>query len=91
MAGAPNLAEKDARKLTRAIVTEIRKMGVNVTQFGVYLFEEGFTFMATINGRSVQCLTGQGNFTYQAVAAEIVNAALHGGDEALLAPVEGHA
>lgn len=73
----PNLDEKDAQRLARPIVEQLRAMGGAVTKFAVHLEREGFYFMATINGREVWVQTGQGNFTYQAVAAELLNAALH--------------
>jgi len=76
------LDEADARKLSHAVVAEITAMGGHVTDFGVSLKHEGFTFMAAINGRPhVWVRTGQGNFTYKAVAAELLNEALHHVDE----------
>jgi hypothetical protein len=79
----PHLDERDARALARHIVGELRAMGGHVETFGVHLEREGFYFRATINGRDVWVRTGQGNFTYQAVAAELLNAALyHAGEYA---------
>jgi hypothetical protein len=73
----PHLDEKDARTLTRQIVHALRRLGVIVTEFGISLKREGFIFRACINGHDVWMRTGQGNFTYQAVAAELANEALH--------------
>lgn len=73
----PSLSERDARTLTTHIVSELRKMGAHVTAFGISLKQEGFTFRATINGADVWAFTGQGNFEYTAVAAELLNEALH--------------
>jgi hypothetical protein len=74
----PHLDESDARKLSRAVVTELTAMGAHVGEIGVSLKREGFCFMAAINGRPpVWVRTGQGNFTYRAVAAELLNEALH--------------
>jgi hypothetical protein len=73
----PHLDEADARKLTRGIVAQLVAMGAHVHEFGISLKGEGFTFRAVINGRDVWVRTGQGNFTYEAVAAELLNEALH--------------
>ena len=72
----PHLSESDARLLTRKIVTELRALGANVEAFGVHLEREGFYFMAAINGQVVHIQTGQGAFTYAAVARELLHAAL---------------
>jgi hypothetical protein len=77
-----HLDERDARSLARHIVHHLQSLGARVTNFGVHLEREGFTFMAEVNGRApVWVQTGQGNFTYEAVAAELLNAALHHGHE----------
>jgi hypothetical protein len=76
MSYTPNLEEKDARALTRHIVTELRAMGASVTNFGVHLDRDGFTFLAEIGGTQAICRTGQGTFTYRAVAAELLHEAL---------------
>jgi hypothetical protein len=73
----PHLDERDARSLARHIVHELRSLGGHVEHFGVSLKHEGFTFRATINGADVWVRTGQGNFTYKAVAVELLNEALH--------------
>jgi len=74
----PRLDEADARKLSRGIVAKLVGLGAHVQNFGVSLRHEGFTFVAEINGRPpVWVRTGQGNFTYEAVAAELLNEALH--------------
>ena len=66
------LSEADARKIARGIVTHLREMKAHVTDFGVSLDEEGFWFVATINGEQVGCRCPQGHFTYQAVAADML-------------------
>lgn len=76
METAPTLSESDARLLTRHIVQHLKAMGGHVTEFGISLKREGFTFRAIINGRDVWVRTGQGNFDYKAVAAELLNEAL---------------
>ena len=72
-----HLDEKDARLLTRHVVDHLLKLGARVSQFGVHLEREGFTFRAVINGHDVWVQTGQGNFRYDRIAAELLNAALH--------------
>jgi hypothetical protein len=73
----PHLDEKDARSLARHIVHALRSLGATVTQVGVHLEREGFYFRATINGSDVWVRTGQGNFRYDRVAAELYNEAMH--------------
>lgn len=68
----PNLSERDARLLTTKIVERLRTLGALPQQFGVYLMPEGFSFTAWLNGRMVTVRTGQGNFTYDAVARELI-------------------
>ena len=71
-----HLDERDARTLTRHIVEHLLKLGARVESFGVHLEREGFYFRAVINGSDVWVRTGQGNFRYEAVAAELLNEAL---------------
>ena len=75
-----HLEETDARKLTRNIVAELQKMGGHVEDFGVHLEREGFYFLARVNGRTVWARTGQGGFSYRAVAAELLGEALKAQD-----------
>lgn len=77
----PHLHESDARILARHITHELRKLGAHVTEFGVSLKREGFTFRAIVNGRDVWVRTGQGHFRYEAVAAELLNEALYHAQE----------
>lgn len=72
----PHLSEADARLLTRKVVQHLRSLGAHVEAFGVHLEREGFYFMAAINGHVVHCQTGQGRFSYQQVAAELLHLAL---------------
>ena len=81
MTPTPHLHESDARTLARRITHELHKLGGHVTAFGISLKREGFIFRAVINGRDVWVRTGQGNFRYEAVAAELFNEALHHGQE----------
>jgi 2-polyprenyl-3-methyl-5-hydroxy-6-metoxy-1,4-benzoquinol methylase len=71
-----NLGERDARSLARHVVEHVRKAGATITQVGVHLQPEGFYFMATVNGRTVWARTGQGNFRYQDIAAELIGESL---------------
>lgn len=73
----PHLSESDGRLLARRIMQHLLALGAHVTAFGVSLKREGFIFRAVINGRDVWVRTGQGNFRYEAVAAELLNEALH--------------
>lgn len=82
-----HLDEKDARALTRHIVHELRALGAHVDQFGVHLEKEGFYFRALINGRDVWVQTGQGNFQYDRVAAELYHAALQPPEATLRAEI----
>lgn len=77
----PHLHESDARTLARHITRHLLALGAQVTDFGVSLKAEGFTFRAVINGHDVWVRTGQGNFRYEAVAAELLNEALYHADE----------
>lgn len=70
------LPESEARTLAGHIVRELRALGVDVESFGVHLEPDGFWFMARITGHDVWARTGQGNFTYAAVALELAAAAL---------------
>src|SRR5262245_61244244 len=66
------LSERDARLLSTRIVERIYALGGSPQQFGVHLGREGFSFTAFLNGRMVTCRTGEGNFTYEAVARELI-------------------
>lgn len=70
------LSESDARTITRAIVRDLRSLGVGVDTFRIHLDREGFWFMAAINGQLVWARTGQGNVRYLDVAKELAAAAL---------------
>lgn len=77
----PALSESDARLLARNITHHVHALGGHVTEFGISLKREGFIFRAVINGRDVWVRTGQGNFQYERVAAELLNEALYHADE----------
>lgn len=72
-----NLSEGDARQIARGVVTALRTFGVAVSRIGVHLERDGFWFMAEIGGRMVWARTGQGQFRYREVAAELAAAALN--------------
>jgi hypothetical protein len=69
---APTLTEADARRLTRAIVERLRALGGRPTRFGLSLTREGFSFTAELHGRQITVQTGQGSFTYDAIAKELL-------------------
>lgn len=79
----PKLSERDARLLTRKIVEACRRLGVLPSRFGVDLDREGFWFTAVINGKLVSARTGQGNFTYEQVAKDLVLASVDPGWDTL--------
>ena len=66
------LSERDARLLSERIVERLRALGAHPMQFGVALKQEGFSFTALLHGRMVTHRTGQGNFTYDAIARELI-------------------
>lgn len=72
----PHLSERDARSLATKVCERVFALGAKVHKFGVSLDHEGFWFVGTINGRYASARTGQGNFTYEQVAKELVLSAL---------------
>lgn len=69
----PNLSERDARMLSGQIVERLRALGGRPQEFGVHLTRDGFSFTALLNGRMVTHRTaGEGAFTYEAVARELL-------------------
>jgi hypothetical protein len=79
----PRLDERDAQALARHIVHELKRLGAHVTQFGVHLEREGFYFRANVNGKDVWVQTGQGNFRYDRIAAELLHASTQVRDDTL--------
>lgn len=75
------LSEGEAKTLAGRIVKELRSLGVGVRHVGVHLERDGFWFMADINGHVVWARTGEGQFTYRAVALELAAAALKAADD----------
>jgi hypothetical protein len=71
------LPEREARTITSKIVACLRSLNARPTRFGIHLDKEGFWFVADINGKTVSARTGQGNFTYEQVARELVLASVH--------------
>ena len=72
----PHLSERDARSLAEKVCERVFALGAKVQQFGVSLDREGFWFVGIINGRYASARTGQGNFTYEQVAKELVLSSL---------------
>jgi hypothetical protein len=72
----PHLSERDARSLARKVCERVFALGAKVEKFGVTLDTDGFWFVGTINGKYASARTGQGNFTYEQVAKELVLSAL---------------
>lgn len=72
---APHLSERDARSLCAHVTAALAAHGMRPTQIGVHLDRDGFWWQATLGGRFATARTGQGNFTYQAVARDLVLAA----------------
>lgn len=68
----PHLSEREARTLITHVTECLRALGVMPSQMGVTLDHEGMWFTARINGRDGSARTGQGNFTYDYVARELL-------------------
>ena len=75
----PHLSERDARTLTQHVIERLQTLGVRPSRFGILLDQEGFWFTADIHGKTVSARTGQGAFTYDAVARELVLASVDPG------------
>lgn len=68
----PHLSERDAWRLSMQVTERLRALGVLPSQIGVHLDREGFWFTATLNGQTVSARCGQGNFTYDQIAKDLV-------------------
>jgi len=68
----PHLSERDARTLAEKVTERLRALGALPSRLGVSLDLDGFWFSATLNGKTVSARTGQGNFTYEQVARDLV-------------------
>jgi len=79
----PHLAEKDARLLAGKVVERVRALGVLPSSIGVTLDHDGMWFAARINGKNVSSRAGQGNFTYDQIARELVLASVDPGWDTL--------
>jgi hypothetical protein len=75
----PHLAERDARLLATKVCERVFALGGTIQQFGVSLDTDGMWFVGIVNGKSVTARTGQGNFTYDAVARDLILASLDPG------------
>lgn len=75
----PHLSERDARLLATKVCERVFARGGSIRQFGVSLDPDGMWFVAIVNGKSVTARTGQGNFTYDEVARDLILASLDQG------------
>ncbi len=73
---APHLSERDARAIGARVVERLRALHANPSQIGVHLERDGFWFAATINGRLATAHVGEGNWTYEQVARDLLLASL---------------
>lgn len=69
---APHLSERDARLIATKVTERLRALGVLPTRFGVHLEHDGFWFAADIHGKTATAHVGQGNWTYEQVARDLV-------------------
>ena len=72
----PHLSEKDARKLAEKVCERVFARGGTIRKFGVHLDKEGMWFVGVVNGKYATARTGQGNFTYDEVAKDLILASL---------------
>lgn len=68
----PHLSERDARVLAGGVTEALRRLGALPTRMGVHLDHDGMWFSAELNGKAVSARTGQGGFTYEQVAKDLV-------------------
>jgi hypothetical protein len=68
----PHFSERDARLLSTKITERLRALGVLPSQIGVALDTDGFWFSATLNGKHATARCGQGNFTYDQIAKDLI-------------------
>ena len=68
----PHLTEREARTLVHKVTERLRALGVLPSSIGVTLDHDGMWFTARLNGKAVSARTGQGNFTYDQVAKDLV-------------------
>lgn len=68
----PHLSERDARLLAGQVTEAVRRLGVLPSSIGVHLDHDGMWFSAIIGGKHATARTGQGNFTYEQVAKDLV-------------------
>lgn len=80
----PHLSEREARMLARNVTERLRALGTLPSSIGVTLDREGMWFTAVLNGKSVSARTGQGNFTYEQVAKDLVLASTDPGWDRLI-------
>ena len=72
----PHLSERDARLLAEKVCERVFALGGQISQFGVSLDTDGMWFVGIVNGHSVTARTGQGAFTYDGVARDLILASL---------------
>jgi hypothetical protein len=75
----PHLSERDARSLAHKVCERVFARGSHITQFGVHLDTDGMWFVGIVDGKSVSARTGQGNFTYDEVARDLILASVDPG------------
>lgn len=75
----PHFSERDARVLTEKVCERVFARGGHITKFGVSLDHDGFWFVGIVNGKSVSARTGQGHFTYDEVAKDLILASVDPG------------
>jgi len=75
----PHLPEHEARALTIKVVEQLIALHHRPSSVGVHLDGDGLWFTATLDGKTVTARTGQGNFTYQQIAHELILASIDPG------------
>jgi hypothetical protein len=87
----PTLSERDARLLATKVCARVFALGGSIQQFGVHLDRDGMWFVGIVNGKTVTARTGQGNFTYDQVAKDLILASVDPGwDTLTVLPPEPH-
>lgn len=66
------LDERDARRITAAVVERLRALGGRPTQIGAAIDHDGFWITAVLEGRPVSVRAGEGTIRYDTVARELL-------------------
>jgi hypothetical protein len=89
--GGSNLAERDMRLLARKVCERVFALGGSISRFGVSLDTDGMWFTGVVNGKAVTARTGQGNFTYDQIARDLILASFDPGwNKLTVLPQEKH-